>query len=96
MTSKVHTASVGGFHVPVTVIRTTDQWNGQDVDVDYAATPQVKRPTGSNVHMFKTWSADTLPTFVCALNKADVSGGVIPAGDCSKHLTNKIDPLTGT
>lgn len=95
MTTKVHTAQVTGLDVPVTVIHTTDTWNGMQVDVDYPALPQVKRPTGANVKMFKAWSADQLQTYVCALNKADVSNGVIPQGYCSKHLTNTIDPLTG-
>lgn len=96
MTTKVFTgASVTGLNVPVTVLRKTDTWNGQNVDVDYPVQPGVARPT-TNVKMFKAWSADDLATFVCPLNKKDLAGSkVIPAGYCASKNKDKFDAATG-
>lgn len=95
MTEEVHRAGVTGLDVPVTVIRKPDTWKGHQVDVDYPAQPQVKRPTG-DVQMFKTWSADQLKGFVCALDKRDVqAGNKIPANYCGHKFQNTIDPRSG-
>ena len=94
MTEEVHRAGVDGLDVPVTVIRKPDAWKGHQVDVDYPTQPGVKRPTG-DVQMFKSWSADQLAAFVCALDTHDVSGGKIPASYCSRKHRNTIDPVSG-
>ena len=96
MSNKVYKGTpVTGLDVPVTVLRTPDQWQGKNVDVDYPAKAGVKRPT-TNVKMFKSWTADTLGTFVCPLNKADVAGSsAIPDGYCARKNRNSIDPVTG-
>ena len=96
MSTKVFTgASVTGLNVPVTVLRKTDTWKGQNVDVDYPVQPGVVRPT-SNVKMFKAWSADDLATFVCPLNKKDLAGSKeIPAGYCARKNKDKFDAATG-
>lgn len=97
MTSKVHSGNTAeGFDVPVTVIRKPDEWKGQQVDVDYPAQRGVARPTGDNVKMFKSWSADQLKAFVCPLNKRETEGGRIPANYCSRHNQNTINPATGS
>lgn len=86
---------VTGLNVPVTVLRKTDTWNGQNVDVDYPAQRGVVRPT-TNVKMFKAWSADDLATFVCPLNPRDVAGTrVIPAGYCARKNHDKFDAAVG-
>jgi len=97
MSTTVHSgASITGLDVPVTVIRKADTWTEQPVDIDYPAQRGVARPTGANVKMFKSWSADKLATFVCPLNKRDVAGTrEIPANYCSRRNQNAIDPTTG-
>lgn len=96
MTTTVHSgASVTGLNVPVTVLRKTDTWKGQNVDVDYPVQPGVLRPK-TNVKMFKAWSADDLATFVCPLDKRALNGSkVIPADYCASKNRNKFDPATG-
>ncbi len=95
MTTKVWTGTgVSGLNVPVTVLHQTDMWKGQAVDVDYPADPRVQRPS-ANVKMFKTWSADDFPGFVCPLNKKAVSDGVVPKDYCTRRYTNKYDPAVG-
>jgi hypothetical protein len=99
MTTTVQTGkSVTGLDVPVTVIHVPDQWKDQQVDVDYPAQAAVQRPTGSNVKMFKTWSADAdkLGAFVCPLNKSELGGShTIPANYCTRHNHNAFDPAVG-
>jgi hypothetical protein len=96
MTTKVYTgAGITGLDVPVTVLRKPDTWKDQLVDVDYPARPSVTRPTGANVKMFPSWSADQLKAFVCPLVKRDATGGKIPAGYCSRNNQNAFDPATG-
>jgi hypothetical protein len=97
MTSRVWTgSSMTGLKVPVTVLRKADEWNGKNVDVDYPAQASVKRPT-TNVAMFRSWSADQLASFVCPLNKKDVSpgSGAVPTDYCARRHRNTIDPMTG-
>jgi hypothetical protein len=96
MTTKVHSgAAVTGLEVPVTVLRKTDTWKGQNVDVDYPVQSGVIRPK-TNVKMFKAWSADDLATFVCPLDKRDLNGSkAIPADYCANKNRNKFDPATG-
>ena len=96
MTTKVFTgASVTGLDVPVSVIRKTDTWKDQNVDIDYPVQPGVIRPK-TNVKMFKSWSADDLATFVCPLNKRDLAGSkVIPANYCATKNHDKFDAATG-
>jgi L,D-transpeptidase catalytic domain len=97
MTTKVHTGeSATGFDVPVTVIRKPDTWKGQPVDVDYPAQRGVARPTGPNVKMFPSWTADKLAAFVCPLNKRELNGSrTIPENYCSRKYRNAFDPATG-
>lgn len=87
--------SLSGFDVPVTILHKPDTWKDQLVDVDYPAEAGVARPTGANVKMFKAWNADQLATFVCPLNKREVTAGVIPDNYCSLHNRDSIDPVTG-
>lgn len=96
MSTKVFSgAPVTGLDVPVTVLRKTDTWKDQNVDVDYPAQAGVTRPK-TNVKMFKSWSADDLGTFVCPLNKSDLAGAkVIPADYCGTKNRNKFDPAIG-
>jgi hypothetical protein len=97
MATSVHSGeSITGLDVPVTVLRKADTWKGQPVDVDYPVQRGVTRPTGANVKMFKSWSADQLATFVCPLNKRDLSGSrEIPAGYCARKNRDTIDAATG-
>jgi hypothetical protein len=86
MTTKVWTGqSATGLHVPVTVLHDRpDTWRGKSVDVDFPADPRVVRPKG-NVKMFKTWSADQHPNFVCALDRSAV-GSTVPVGYCAHRV----------
>lgn len=96
MSHTVHQGvAVEGLDVPVTVIRKPDTWKGQPVDVNYPAQKGVARPSGPNVKMFPSWSADQLGTFVCPLNKREVSGGPIPDGYCARRNRNAFDPAAG-
>jgi hypothetical protein len=97
MTTTVHRGdSWTGLRIPVTVLRKADEWRGQQVDVDYRAEPSVRRPTGRNVKIFPSWSADDLATFVCPLNKRALAGSpTIPANYCARRYQNKFDPARG-
>ena len=97
MTTTVHRGDAAtGFDVPVTVIRKPDEWKGQQVDVNYPAQRGVARPTGANVKMFPSWSADKLAAFVCPLNKTELKGArTIPANYCSRRYQNAFDPAVG-
>jgi hypothetical protein len=67
--SKPHSASET-YTIPVSVdvIPEWDTYEGQYVDVDYPALPEVQRPT-ENVWMFPTWDSRNLPQIVCAYDK---------------------------
>lgn len=97
MTTTVHSgAPVTGLNVPVTVLRKADEWNGKLVDVDYPAQRSVQRPSGPNVKMFPSWSADDLAGFVCPLNKRELNGSrTVPANYCTNKYPNRIDPARG-
>ncbi len=96
MTTKVWRGpGVTGLDIPVTVLRKADTWNNQPIDVDYPAARGVQRPTGANVKMFKSWSADQLASFVCPLNKSETSNGLIPENYCSRRHRNAFDPAVG-
>jgi L,D-transpeptidase catalytic domain len=97
MTTTVHRGdAVTGLDVPVTVIRKPDTWKGQPVDVDYPAQRSVARPTGANVKMFPSWTADQLAAFVCPLDKRELNGSrTIPANYCARRNRNAIDPAIG-
>jgi hypothetical protein len=86
------------FKVPVKVIRgTPDQFGGMNVDVDYPAQPAVKRPT-TNVKMFKAWSSDDFPTWVCRVDKVKPPpADAVPVDYCSRNLglKDKFDPTVG-
>jgi hypothetical protein len=43
---------------------------GKLVDVDYPALDSVKRPTGADAKIYKTWDSRDFPNFVCAYNPA--------------------------
>ena len=89
-------AGVDGLDVPVTVLHKPDTWKDQPVDVDYPAQAGVARPKGTNVKMFKAWSADQLTTFVCPLVKSDLGGSkIIPEKYCARRHHDTIDPTTG-
>lgn len=97
MTTTVHRGdSWTGLRIPVTVLRKADEWRGKQVDVDYRAEPSVRRPSGPNVQVFPSWSADDLATFVCPLNKRALAGSpTIPANYCARRYQNKFDPARG-
>lgn len=67
--SKPHSAATTyTLDVTTDVITGWDEVDGQFVDVDYPALPQVQRPT-ENVRMFPTWDSRNLPQLVCAYDK---------------------------
>lgn len=97
MTSKIwpgDTNATGTFNVPVKeLVGETDQYEGQNVDVDYKARAEVKRPT-SNVKMFQTWSSNDFPAWVCRYTGSTNSG--IPGDYCAKQgHKNKYDGVEG-
>ena len=100
MTTKIWSGDtiLRSFKVPVKVIRKTpDSWQGQNVDVDYPSQKSVARPT-ENVKMFKAWSADDFPSWVCKVDPKSVpSVSDLPSDYCSSvaKLTNRADPKTG-
>jgi len=75
--------------MPVLVTTAVDTFGTQPVDVDYPAMPQVKRPSGAK--MFRTWSSDDFPRFVCAYNAQRPLG----ASHCDYAGQNRLDPVTG-
>jgi hypothetical protein len=82
--------------VPVKVLRKeADQWNGQNVDVDYPVHKSVKRPT-ENVKMFKQWRSQDFPSWVCKVEKSQAADG-IPRDYCTGTLglSNKFDGIAG-
>ena len=87
-------SNAGNIDVPVKVlVGETDTWEGQNVDVAYKARAEVKRPT-TNVKMFKTWSSQDFPAWVCRYKGAASSG--IPTDYCAKQgLTNRYDTVAG-
>ncbi|MBX3258896.1 MAG: L,D-transpeptidase [Labilithrix sp.] len=97
MTTTVHRGdATTGLNVPVTVIRKPDVWNGKQVDVNYPAARGVTRPTGPDVKMFPSWSADQLAAFVCPLNKRELNGSrTIPENYCARRYQNAFDPAIG-
>jgi hypothetical protein len=86
------------YRVPVKVLRgTPDTWEGKSIDVDYAASSSVRRPT-TNVTMFKTWRSQDFPTWVCKIDERNPPrSGEVPADYCSRvrGLTDKLNPTTG-
>ena len=76
---------------PVSVITTFDKWQGKLVDVDYPAQKSVKRPPAAQSHLFRTWSSDDFPVFVCKYDKR------LPLGPshCDRALKNRRDVTTG-
>ncbi|MBX3208345.1 MAG: L,D-transpeptidase [Labilithrix sp.] len=97
MTNTVHRGdATTGLNVPVTVIRRPDVWNGKQVDVNYPAARGVARPTGPDVKVFPSWTADQLAAFVCPLNKRELNGSrTIPENYCSRRYQNAFDPAVG-
>jgi hypothetical protein len=77
------------IRMPVTVTTSLDSFEGQPVDVDYPALPQVVRPDGAR--MFSTWSSDDFPSFVCKYDASRPLG----ASYCDAAGANLKDPLTG-
>jgi hypothetical protein len=89
MTTKVWSGDtiLRNLKVPVKVIRgSADQWNGQNVDIDYPAAASVRRPT-ENVKMFKAWRSEDFPAWVCRINDRNPPNlNAIPADYCTSAL----------
>ena len=75
--------------ISVLVSAAIDTFDGQPVDVDYPATAGVTRPVGAK--MFRTWSSDDFPRFVCAYDAQRPLG----PSHCDNAGQNRLDPVTG-
>lgn len=86
------------YKVPVKVLRQqADTWRGQNVDVDYPSQRSVVRPK-ENVKMFKAWSADDFPEWVCKVDaRALPPANDVPPTYCSSvlGLKNRANPVFG-
>lgn len=78
------------IRVDVNVIEGYDSFGGQLVDVSYPRTAGAVAPQG-NVRVFKTWSSNDFPRWVCAYK----SGRALDANHCAYEPVNRLDPVTG-
>ncbi len=89
MTTKVWSGDtiLRNYKIPVKVIRgSADQWNGQNVDVDYPAMASVRRPR-ENVKMFASWRSEDFPAWVCRINDRNPPNlNDIPRDYCTSAL----------
>jgi hypothetical protein len=80
-------APAGGWVVKV--VADFDRVGGKIVDVDYPAWTGFTRPTGPDVVVYPTWSADELTRFVCAY-RASRPAGLTHCDDQPAITTNPL------
>ena len=78
------------IRVNVNVIEGYDSVGGQSVDVNYPRVAGAVAPTGA-VRMFRTWSSNDFPRWVCAYKSARP----LDANHCAYEPAARLDPLTG-